>query len=407
MPKVVNEDGEVWAVPVGQFGFCPAVVARRAEPADPVGFSLVYLWPVSSEDVPGVGALPPLPEWGMVWVGLVARRPFSTKRWMPVGSYPGFGHDEWPMPPWREAAVTSDAPDGWSVATTDELPSMTAIANDPVDRETAARFPPWQIVTAPSALEKGLVNYLKQSEGGFFDMVVEPLAVDAEAVRRWRDHGAEVRSRPDASEPEGLPAGRRTDQSLAGGEWLAFPATGGGFGVGLFLPRPPSHRRVFSDGLVLVFGRVWPAWPTLSEARELTIDQAVAVGQTSMICVRDGRWRVLGRDAPFDTERWPLPMWWTPSKAGDASIDISTPGGVLNVPLDRAIIEADPEAGSCWSGSGTSYSSLELFPAGRYASRYMLESHGVTATRIQTWRLVNQRIEAVLGRPAITLWLDE
>jgi hypothetical protein len=405
--KAVNEDGQVWAVPVGQFGFCPAVIGRRAEQSDPVGFSLVYLWPVPSGDLPDVDALPPLGAWRTALVALVARRPFSTKRWTLVGSYPGFRRDEWPMPPWREAAVSRDAADGWSVATTGEAASMTVIANDPASREEAERFPPWHVVTAPSALEKGLTNHLMQAEGGFWDMVVEPLALDAEAVSRWRGYGAEVRARSDAREPEALPAGRRTDQALAGGEWLAFPAGGGGFGVGLFLPRPPNHLRVFSDGLVLVFGRVWPTWPTLSEARELTIDDVVALAQTSMICVRDGRWRVLGRDAPFDTDSWPLPMWWTPNKSGDASIDISTADGVLNIPVDQDVIDADPQAGSCWRGSSTSYSALEAFPGCRYATEYMLESCGVTPTRVETWRTVNRSIEAHIGRPASTLWTGE
>lgn len=404
--KAVNQDGEVWAVPAGPFGFCPAVVARRAEPADPVGLSLVYLSPVASPEVPDVTSLRPLSEWGSAWVGLVGRRPFSTKRWTYVGSYPGFEHDDWPMPPWCQAPMIWDGPDGWSVATTGEMPSMTVIANDPALRTTAEGFPHWQVVTAPSALERGLTNLLKQSQGAVFDMVVQPLDVDVDVVRRWRDYGAQVRSRRDAAEPEGLSPGRRTDQSLAGGEWLAFPATGGGFGVGLFLPRPPRHLRVFSDGLVLVFGRVWSTWPTLSEVRQLAVDQAVALAQTSMICVRDGRWRVLGRDTPFDAERWPLPTWWTPSKTNDASIDVWTPSGVLNVPVDSPIIEADPQAGSCWSRSSVGYTSLEAFPSGRFATKYMIESHGVSATRIETWRLINQRVESVLGRPAITLWLD-
>jgi hypothetical protein len=205
-----------------------------------------------------------------------------------------------------------EAVHGWSVATTGEAPSMTVIANDPASREEAQGFPTWTVVTAPSALEKALTNHLKQTDGGFWDMSVEPFTLDAHAVSRWRDHGARVRARPDASEPEALAPGRRTDQALAGGEWLAFPARGGGFGVALFLPRPPSHLRTFSDGLVFVFERVWSRWPTLSEARELTTDDVVALAQTSMICVRDGRWRVLERDGPFNTEYWPLPMWWTP-----------------------------------------------------------------------------------------------
>ena len=406
MTKVVNEDGEVWAVPVGSFGFCPAVVARRADPADPVGFSLVYLRLVASAELPDPGALPSLSEWGKTWVGLVARRPFSTRRWTPLGTHPRFDRDAWPMPPWRQG-LAADREEGWSLATSAETPSMTVLANDPVPREVAEVFPPCEIVTAPSALEKGLKNLLKQSEGAAFDIVIEPVTVSAATLGRWREVGAEVRSRPWAVEPEGFPPGRRTDQGLRGGEWLAVPACGGGFGVGLFLPRPPKHLRIFSDGLVLVFGRVWPTWPTLSQARELTIDDAVALGQTSMICVRDGRWRVLGRDTSLDTDRWPLPTWWTPSKANDGSIDITTGDGVLNVPVGREIIDADPEAGTCWRHKSFGYSTLEIFPAGRYTPAHLVERHGVTPQRIRTWREVSRCIEATLGRPASTLWIDD
>ncbi|MFN8019931.1 MAG: hypothetical protein U0Q03_00250 [Acidimicrobiales bacterium] len=407
MAKAVNEDGQVWAVPVGPFGFCPAVVARRSEPSDPVGFSLVFVRPVPSADLPDVDALPPLDAWGAAVVALVSRRPFSTKRWALVGSQARFRRDEWPMPPWRGAAVTSEADEGWSVATTGEAPSMTVIANDPVRREEAERFPPWHVVTAPSALEKAITNHLKGSTGGFWDSVVEPVDVDTSVVSRWRDYGAEVRARPDAREPEAWPAGTRTDRALSGGEWLAFPAAGGGFGVGLFLPRPPSHLRTFSDGLVFVFGQVWSVWPTLAEARELAVDDVVALAQTSMICVRDGRWRVLGRDDLFNTDGWPLPTWWTPSASGDASIDISTTNGMLNIPLNQAVIDADPKAGSCWRGSSSSYSTLEAFPGRRYATDYMLEWHGVTPTRVKTWREVNRCIEAHIGRPARSLWASD
>ncbi len=407
MAKAVNEEGQVWAVPVGQFGFCPAVVARRAEPSDPVGLSLVCVRPIASEDLPDPNELPKLGAWGTVVAALVGRRPFSTRRWRLVGSYPGFRRDDWPMPPWREEAISKEAVHGWSVATTGEAPSMTVIANDPASREEAQGFPTWTVVTAPSALEKALTNHLKQTDGGFWDMSVEPFTLDAHAVSRWRDHGARVRARPDASEPEALAPGRRTDQALAGGEWLAFPARGGGFGVALFLPRPPSHLRTFSDGLVFVFERVWSRWPTLSEARELTTDDVVALAQTSMICVRDGRWRVLERDGPFNTEYWPLPMWWTPSASGDASIDISTADGVLSIPVDRKIIDADPKAGSCWKGTSTSYSTLESFPDRQYATDFMIEWHGVTPTRIETWRKINRSIEAHLGRPVSTFWTSQ
>ncbi len=407
MPKRVNDEGQVWAIPVGRFGFCPAVVARSADPSDPVGFSLIYVWPTPTDELSNPDDLPTLRDWGTAWVGLVARRPFSTKRWTLVGSIGGFDRDEWPMPPWSEwASRSEDAVAGWSVATSGEIPSMTVIANDPVTREVGEVFPPWAIVTAPSALEKGLTNHLKESDGSVFDMAVEPIDVDPERVRQWREYGAEVRSRDVAIEPDALPAGRRTDRSLAGGEWLAFPARGGGFGAGLFMPRPPEHSRVFSDGLVLVFGRVWSTWPTLAQARELTIDDAVALGQTSMICVRDGRWRVLGRDTPFDADRWPLPMWWTVGDTG-ASVDIRTADGVLNIPVDPEVLERDPEAGSCWSRSGVSYSSLEVFPAGKYATDYMVDSFGVTPARIQTWRQINRHIESALGRPASTLWIDD
>ena len=221
---------------------------------------------------------------------------------------------------------------------------MTVIANDPATREVGEVFPPCSVVTAPSALEKGLTNHLKESDGSFFDMVVQPIDVDSERVHRWREYGADVRSRGDATEPECSAGGPSNGPILGGRRVARLPRGRRRLRRRLVHARPPNHSRIFSDGLVLVFGRVWPTWPTLAEARELTVNDAVALGQTSMICVRDGRWRVLGRDIPFDTDRWPLPMWWTKGDDG-ASIDVRTAEGVLNVPVGKDIIRNDPDAG--------------------------------------------------------------
>lgn len=407
MAKRVNEDGEIWAVPVGETGFCPAVVARSADPSDPVGFSLVYVRPTLTATPADAGDVPPLADWETTWVGLVSRRPFSTHRWTLVDSVPSFKPSDWPMPPWQETPPPrEEATEGWSVATTSERPSLTVLVNKPEPRAIAEQFPSWQIITAPSAFEKSLAKLLQSKPWNFGDMRIEPIPVDSDSLQRWHDYGTRKRASVHAVEPVALPAGRKTDQSLVGGEWLAFPAAGGGFSVGLFLPRPAERFRIFSDGLVLVFNRVWDRWPPLREAQELNIDDAAAIGQTSMICVRDGRWRVLGRDTPFDAKRWPLPTPWTPHDSDDSVVVLDTRTGPLSIPVDARIVNADPEAGECWSGSSGSWWGLETF-AGDQATDHWKESMGVTPQRVAAWRHVNERIESRLGKHPLDLWMDE
>lgn len=406
MAKRVNEDGQVWAVPVGGLGWCSAVVARSADPSDPVGFSLVYLRPMPMAKLPEIESVPPFLDWETAWIGLVGRRPFSTNRWTLVGSLTSFARDQWPVPPWQETAPPrDDAVGGWSIATTADRPTMTVLANDPQSRATVEQFPTWQIVTAPSSLEKSLMKLIEGKQLTFHEMRIETTRLDGDSVRRWNEYASQVRSRSDATEPQALPAGRKTDRSLVGGEWIAFPATGGGFGVGLFLPRPPKHFRVFSDGLMLIFRSQWSEWPTHAEASELTIDDAIAIGQTSMICVRDGRWRVLGRDVPFDAERWPLPTPWELDNDDQSIVRILTLNGLVTVDVDPEILKSDTKAGGCWSRRSCSYRSLETYP-GNYATDFMIESTKVTPERVSVWRHVNTRIELALGKPARELWFE-
>lgn len=406
MPKRVNEDGQVWAVPVGDLGYCPAVVARSADPSDPVGFSLVYVWPGVSPDPFAPGEVPPLPDWGDAWVGLVARRPFSTQRWTLAGSLPSFDPDDWPVPPWQEPGPPAyDRTDGWSVATTADAATMTVLTNDAEPASVLDQFPHWSIVTAPSRLESSLEKYLQSNLPYFGEMHVNTVSVDADVVRRWVDYANSARASVNATEPDALPAGRKTDRFLAGGEWLAFPARGGGFSVARLVFRPPKRFRARADGLVMVFDRVWPRWPTLAEARELTINDAVAMGQTSMICVRDGRWRVLGREYPVDTDRWPLPLPWQ-FRDGDLTVaHVRLPEQELAVDVDPDIVGDDPRNWAGWTGRSSMYWSWETY-AGGFATDFMVKGHAVTPERVAIWRHINEQVQAKLDTPLVDHWIE-
>ncbi len=70
------------------------------------------------------------------------------------------------------------------------------------------------------------------------------------------------------------------------------------------------------------------------------------------------------------------------------------------------IVNADPEAGECWSGRSVDSWSLQTF-AGGQATDYWKESMGVTPPRVAVWRHVNERIKTQLGTSALDLWVDQ
>lgn len=410
--------GEVWAVPVPQMGYAPLVVAREAPPKSETGFAFGYLRPVLCPEPPSPESIPPLTEWTSAWIGLVPTLPFRKGRWVRCGALAAFDRDAWPVPPTRSSAVDESEPvetwgshpwgELWSIETTPDEPTMTVIDNAPATREEALRFPVLDVVTRASSFEKALVHHFKNRRPGFWDMhlTFNPVRPDLPAL--WQNHAAPIRARWPGIPKSWLPAGRTTDRNLRAGMWLAFPVTGGGFGAAMLVSKPPRQFRVFADAVVMAMRPIWNRWPTLDEVRALTPEDGAIIAQTSMICVRDGRWRVLGDHPGFDPDAWvwPIPWWQTIDQkaTGVVSVEVER-GRVVQIRIGPDLIAMDPHAGTRCRGS-SAYSKIEL-DVRRLAdgtAPYRDDDSSppfeavVTPERLAAWRAINAAIERAVGR---------
>jgi hypothetical protein len=404
-------EGTLWAIPVPGLGFCPIVVARASASDAEVDFAFVYLKPTLLEQQPQPDSIPPLAEWDSAWIGLVSNRPFRTGRWVRCGDICGFDRRAWPVPPSRRSDVDETKPETewdkdpwgefWSIETTADEPTMTVIDNAPASRQEALRFPATTVVIGASRLEKSLVNHFKRRKAGFWDMDLSPQAVTPDSIKVWLDYADRVRSKHSNIRHDWLPAGRKTDKSLQPGGWLGFPLLGGGFGAAILIDRPDPHFRLFSDTVVMAMRRRWDRWPTLDDVRALCPEDGVFIAQTSFICVRDGRWRVLGQHPNFDQSEWPWPIPWfqSPVEKRRSVVSVSTGDGEpIQVRIEPATLAQDPHAGQRCRGSsnyGHFESAVPRILAGTEPGLADTDGYHigiVTPDRLAAWRAINAAI---------------
>ncbi len=409
----VPREGQLWAIPLPKLGFVPMVVSRVPGKDADVDFTFAYVHPSISTDPPE--SMPPLRKWASAWIGMVPTLPFRNRRWTYCADMPGFDREEWPVPPGRVSMVNESEPveewpktpwgEKWSIETTPDEPTMLVIDNQAATRETALRFPHTDIVTSASSLEQGMVQYFKKREAGAWEMAFKTQTISPESIDLWNTHAAAARSRW-AGIPSGwFPAGTRTDRGLKGGMWMGHPIKGGGFGASMLIEKPDRHLRLFSDAVIMGMRRRWDRWPTLENVVGLTAEDGAYVCQASMICVRDGRWRVLGEHPNFDPVEWvwPRPFWQNASqqRAGTISVSLSRNESVELSP-DPTILSLDPFAGHRCRGSG-GYQTIEAEIPGVMDKMTPLlkdteHSHWgvVTPPRLKAWRAINAEISRLL-----------
>lgn len=407
-------EGDVWAVPVPRGGICPLVVARGPRDKAEVEFVFAYLQPTRLDQPPKPSAISPPETWGKTWLGLVSTAPFRKGRWMKCGPLPGFNRIHWPIPPSRHSAVNESEPveqwerhpwgEMWSIETTADEPTMTIVANTPATREEALQFPSVDVVTAASSLEKALATHFAGRSASFWDMELSLNAISPQSLSVWIDFADRVRSTEGLTPTSWLPAGRKTDGQLKAGAWLGLPLTGGGFGAGMLVEKPPRHLRFMADAVVMAMRRRWDRWPSLEDVATLTPSDAALVTQTSMICVRDGRWRVLGYHDNFNPANWvwPRPFLQSPEGKDSGEVSVTTAKGQLTVHVDPAILQLDPHAGQLCGGM-SSYGSIEAdvprIMAGTHWSQTGNSKHQmgiVTSERLATWRKINAALEQAI-----------
>lgn len=283
---------------------------------------------------------------------------------------------------------------------------MTLIANEPATQDEAMQFPRTDVVTAPSALEKALVLYFKSRRPGFWDMGLGTEPISPGRLARWASHAGAVRARAAPLPSTWLPPGRKTDRALRPGHWMALPLRGGGFGAAMLVDKPGAEVRLFSDAVVMGMRRRWSRWPVLEDVLSLRPEDGALVAQTSMICVRDGRWRVLGEHPAFDPEVWvwPRPWWQLPEHRQRGVIGLPDETGLTEVRISDATLALDPRAGErcrgMWSYSGLETEIHRMLTAADVDFTADAESaHGVvTPERLAAWRAINGEIRRALAR---------
>lgn len=88
------------------------------------------------------------------------------------------------------------------------------------------------------------------------------------------------------------------------GDWFTVPLRTGGFGLGVVARASPS-------GILLgyFFGPRNQAQPTRDSYAGLTPKDAVLVARFGDLGLKQGEWLVIGGDADWDREKWPVPVF--------------------------------------------------------------------------------------------------
>ncbi len=398
--------GEVWAVPIREIGYMPMLIARASAPNAAVPFAFAYLRLAPSVRVPSPKHIPPVHTWEHAWIGLVPLRPFVNRRWKRVGQLPQFALEDWPIPPRgnypspSRASSSAEAMPLCSIETTRDEPTMTLIDNFGVPLEVAREFPRIQTLTQASSFESALFKHFAKRKPLFWDLVLEISEISSTRMKRWRAWSEETRARCANRVDPAITAGRSTDRNLKSGDWVGYPLAGGGFGVALVAARK-NGIALFADAALYAFPKVFDFFPTLDEITSLRPDDAILFASTSMIVVRDGRWRVLGRQPNFSTSEWPVPATWHLDR------DRREPGFICvkighdrfqDVQVDPETLALDPKSGDVLNlMMSPAAIELSVARAARGQEDRLAVSHRVTPIRIAAWRKINDAIAVAVS----------
>lgn len=391
--------GEVFCIRLGTLGACTGVISRPPNLETNLLHVYLRLELTRNPIKPNVIGQPH--TWPAAWIGLVTAESITDGRWPIIGRITKFDRDAFPIPPTRHAANRGDSAQVFSVETTADEPSTTALENVAATKTAALRFPPLEIVIGGSALEDSLERHFRHMRWTFHSVRVSASKVTGDDVAHWNSHARHVRARIDPATFRWLPAGRKTDRQAKPGDWFGFPLPGGGFGAAILVERPTRHMRFFSDAIVMSMRRRWTTWPSLDEVRTLRAEDGAILSQMSFIAVRDGRWRALGPHPAFETIDWPWPLPWFrfTRKSKQTEIRIVTPNlETHRIDLDPKIIALDPQAGqtlcSVRSADAIAFETYESIEGTRVLNRSQRQQMQsvVTPKRLRAWKVMNAAI---------------
>ncbi len=405
--------GDIWAIPVSEVGYFLLIVASVTDPKSKAPFVFAYVQAHPSKSIPSPNAIPKLADWKEAWIGLVPLRPFENGRWKRVGSLPNFEKADWPVAPGSRTRFSQEtlkefpkfvATNLCSIETTRDEPTMTALDCTGVSPEVAAEFPEITTLTKASSFETALANHSRQRDGGFWDLQLKITPVSAASISRWNTWAADARKRcADRIDPP-IPPGRTTDRRVKPGDWLGFPLVGGGFGAAL-VARRKAGAVIFGDAIMYTFPRCFDYFPTLDQLRELRPEDACLLVGTSLIVVRDGRWRVLGEHPNFDPKDWIIPHPWHQTTDNRGTGKVSAPNRNdkwVDIVVPESILKLDPYSSdftSCMSPAALVESDTSAFAHGVEPAPDLPKMGDlvVTPKRLMAWRKQLEAIESQLA----------
>jgi hypothetical protein len=278
---------------------------------------------------------------------------------------------------------------------------MTLLDCTGTDETTARRFPSVEDITAASRFEAALGRSVTGREPGFWDLELELNEVSNDRIGRWAAWAADTRARYGGRVDPPIPAGRTTDRNVKPGHWLGLPLRGGGFGAALVVARR-SGIVIFGDAFLYCFPRVFDFYPKLSDVSGLRPEHACYVAGTSLVNVRDGRWRVLGAEPGFRESDWELPPSWEHNAeeyaAGEGHVERRA-GGTARLPA--SIVSLDPGSRELRNTNfpARSIESAVTFLAGRGPAGVppWIEVERFTPARYAAWRTMNAEIRRLSG----------
>lgn len=88
------------------------------------------------------------------------------------------------------------------------------------------------------------------------------------------------------------------------GSWLAIPLRTGGYALGII-------TRIGAKGITFgyFFGPASSTMPTMSDAATKRVEEAIWMDQFGDLGILNGEWTVIGVDAAFERQKWPLPSF--------------------------------------------------------------------------------------------------
>lgn len=292
-------EGSIWAIPT-KVGFFQCLVTRVPERQTQFPTCYAYIHPEPRADAGDCAKLDPIKSWGSCWHGFITLRPFRTGRWANVGQYKAFTQSDWPAPVSDSETVlgkeSRDLPLAGHVYAGDGSMRLRGCVPIPAGKDHLISAS--QSACTASSFEKALADTHTNRKAGFWDALAVFFDVDRSVIDRWTAGVSEFSADLD-------PPGAAYDRPVAEGDLIAFPAVGGGFGVGL-VARVTKGRGV-QEVAWFTLDKWYPNRPTLQDLGDINQSMSLRFYRVNTWECRYGTWSPLGAMPDYNRDRWVIP----------------------------------------------------------------------------------------------------